>query len=151
MVVFVLIFRRLTLIFVGVLIHIRVFIVISLKSHALNLHVVVEQENMFHGAKLIQLIWLLITFAYVSTRPAGMIICVTPRITVILVNYLFQNVKETLLLVHCHLPIKDFIFVHGVQNHCLSYHAPYIMYGMTLKKNVLLKIINCKRCFVLIM
>jgi hypothetical protein len=42
MVVFVLIFRQLTVIFVNVLLHIRVFIVISLKSQALNLYVVVK-------------------------------------------------------------------------------------------------------------
>jgi hypothetical protein len=120
MVVFVLIFRRLTVIFVSVLIHIVVFIVISLTSgHVLNLDVVIEQENFLRGAKLIQMIWLLITFAFATLRAAAgmMMLGVTPRITVILMNYLFQNVKETLLLVHYHLPIKDFIFVHGVQNH----------------------------------
>jgi hypothetical protein len=67
MVVFAMIFRRLTLIFVSVLVHMRVFIVISFTSgHALTLNVVVEQENFLHGAKFIQMIWLLITFAFVT-------------------------------------------------------------------------------------
>jgi hypothetical protein len=153
MVVFVLIFRRLTLIFVSVLIHMRVFIVISFTSgYALTLNVVVEQENFLHGAKIIQMIWLLITFAFVMSRAAAgmMMLGVTPQITVILRNYLFQNVKGTLLLVHYHLLLKDIIFVHGIRNQRLLDHAPYIMCGMTLKKNVLFKIIHCKRCFVLI-
>ncbi len=124
MVVFVLIFHRLTVIFVSVLLHIVVFIVICLTSrYALNLNVVVEQENFWHGANIIKMIWLLITFVFVTRRTAGMIMCVTPRITVILMNYLFQNVKETLLLVHYYIPIKDFIFVHGIRNHCILYHA----------------------------
>jgi hypothetical protein len=154
MVVFVLIFRQLMVIFVSVLIHIGVFIVIAFTSgHALTLNVVVEQEKFLHGAKVIQMIWLLITFAFVTSRAArGMLMLgVTPQRTVILRNYFFQNVKETLLLVHYHLLIKDIICVHGTRKKRLLNHAPYIMCGMTLKKNVLLKIINCKSCFVLIM
>jgi hypothetical protein len=151
MVVVVLIIGQLMVIFVVVLHHIRAFIVMSMTSHALIINVVVEKEKFFRCASLLQKIWLLITFACVTTGTATHSVSVSPQIIVILMNYLIQVVKERLVLVQYHLPIKDFIFVHGYRRECSLNHAPYIMCGMALRKNVFLKIINFKRCFVLIM
>jgi hypothetical protein len=151
MVVLVLIIGQLMVIFVVVLHHIRAFIVISMTSHALNLNVVIEKEKFSQCASLLQMIWLLITFACVTTGTGAHLVGVSPQIIVILMNYLIEAVKERLVLVQYHLPIKDFIFVHGYRRECSLNPAPYIMCGMALRKNVFLKIINFKRTFVFIM
>jgi hypothetical protein len=99
MVVLVLIIGQLMVIFVVVLHHIRAFIVMSMTSHALIINVVIEKEKFFQCASLLQMIWLLIIFACVTTGTGTHLVSVTPQIIVILMNYLIQNVEERLVLV----------------------------------------------------